>query len=302
MQEITEKKVKLGSATLAYFERNTHLKNMGPTLLFVHATGFHARVWDKIINSIGDFHSVSIDQRGHGRSQKLPITHWDEVVTDTEEFIEKLELENLIGVGHSMGGHALIGASATLGQSFKKIIAIDPVIPEPNSFQEQNSPLFEDVTDHPIAKRRNEFSSVEEMMDRLRGKGSYGIFDPEIFKDYCKHGLLKNETGSGYHLACPPHIEASVYSSSRTNAKIYDSLEKIRFPVLIIRAKERQPGKQAMDFSTSPTWPELVKQFKNGKEIYFPDNTHFLPMEIPDKIIEILKIEIAEVVTLFGTD
>ena len=58
------------------------------------------------------------------------------------------------------------------------------------------------------------------MIDRLRGKGSYGIFDSEVFKDYCKYGLLKNEEGSGYHLACPPDIEASVYSSSRTNAKI----------------------------------------------------------------------------------
>ena len=57
-----------------------------------------------------------------------------------------------------------------------------------------------------------------------------------------------------------------------------------------------------MDFSTSPTWPELVNQFENGKEIYFPNNTHFLPMEIPEKIIEILKIEIAEVATQFSAD
>ena len=297
MQDIAEKKVRLDSATLAYFERNTHLRSKGPTLLFVHATGFHGRVWDKIINSIGKFHSISIDQRGHGRSEKLRITHWDEVVSDTEQFIEKLELTNLIGVGHSMGGHALIGAGATLEQRFQKIIAIDPVIPEPNSFQEQNSALFEDVRDHPIAKRRSEFASVEEMMDRLKDKGSYGIFDPEIFDDYCRYGLLKNEEGPGYHLACPPDIEASVYSSSRTNAKIYDSLKKIKFPVPIIRAKEREPGKQVMDFSTSPTWKELANQFKNGREIYFPDNTHFLPMEIPEKIIEILNSEIAEVVT-----
>ena len=75
-----------------------------------------------------------------------------------------------------------------------------------------------------------------------------------------------------------------------------------QIPSLNHQSKERQPGKQAMDFSTSPSWPELVKLLKTCNEIYFPDNTHFLPMEIPDKIIEILKIEIAEVVTLFGTD
>ncbi|MBA58051.1 MAG: alpha/beta hydrolase [Gammaproteobacteria bacterium] len=294
IQEGVEKSITLSSARLSYFERNAHLKTKGPTLLFVHATGFHARVWDKIINALGEHHSISLDQRGHGQSEKLKISHWDEVVSDTEEFIKELELKNLVAIGHSMGGHALIGAAASTPSKFKKIIAIDPVIPDPDSFQQQNSVLLEEIDNHPIAKRRDQFSSLEEMMERLKNKGSYGIFDPEIFEDYCRYGLIKNPDGPGYSLACPPEIEASVYSSSRTNAKIYESLKTLSFPVLIVRAKERDPSKETMDFSSSPTWKNLVNEFQNAREIYFPKNTHFLPMEIPEKITEIINTEISE--------
>jgi hypothetical protein len=43
-----------------------------------------------------------------------------------------------------------------------------------------------------------------------------------------------------------------------------------------------------MDFSSSPTWPELVKEFRYGREIHFPEHTHFLPMEIPDRVAELI--------------
>jgi hypothetical protein len=39
-----------------------------------------------------------------------------------------------------------------------------------------------------------------------------------------------------------------------------------------------------MDFSWSPTWPALVHEFRNGREIYFADRTHFLPLEIPERV------------------
>ena len=47
-----------------------------------------------------------------------------------------------------------------------------------------------------------------------------------------------------------------------------------------------------MDFSSSPTWPKLASEFSNGREIYFADKTHFLPMEIPEEITKIIAQEI----------
>ena len=130
------------------------------------------------------------------------------------------------------------------------------------------------------------------MAERLKPKGSFGLFDPEMLMDYCRHGLLPNEKGKGYVLACPPQIEASVYMSSRSNHDIYNAVRSLSLPVLILRAKEPAKDRNVMDFSSSPTWPKLVSEFQNGREIHFADRTHFLPMEIPEEITKIIAQEI----------
>ena len=130
------------------------------------------------------------------------------------------------------------------------------------------------------------------MAERLIDKGSYRVFDPEMFRDYCEYGLLPNPEGQGYVLACPPEIEASIYMSSRSNGKIYDAVRSIDLPVLVLRAKAITKDRDPLDFSFSPTWPGLAAAFKRGKEIHFPENTHFLPMELPDRITAIIKNEL----------
>ena len=290
--DCVEKSTVVNGIKLTYFERGIAFRNLKPSLLFLHATGFHARIWDKIINNLGNHHVIAVDQRGHGRSEKRKIQHWGEFVTDTSELIKQLDLVNIIGIGHSMGAHALIGAAGNLEERFNRLIAIDPVIPEESAYHEQSSEFVESTEDQPTARRRNEFDSPETMAERLVNKGSYSIFDPDMFKDYCRYGLLPNDKGKGYVLACPPEIEASVYMTSRSNADIYAAVRSIDIPVLVLRAKELAADQDPTDFSVSPTWPSLVNEFKNGREIHFPNNTHFLPMELPDKITAIIQSEL----------
>ncbi len=290
--ECLEKNAVVNGVRLTYFERGIAFRGQGPTLLFVHATGFHARVWDRIINDLGDFHSISIDQRGHGRSEKKKIYHWNEVITDVAEFIAQLDLNNILAIGHSMGAHALIGAAAGMQDRFKRIVAIDPVIPEEVAYQSDAPAAFESAEEHPTAKRRNQFDSPEEMAERLLPKGSFSVFDKDMLMDYCRYGLLPNQNGKGYVLACPPEVEASVYVSARSNREIYNAIRSLDTPVLILRAKEPPADRDLMDFSASPTWPGLVNEFKQGREIYYPEHTHFLPMEIPDQVTAIIRDEI----------
>ena len=291
--QVLEKNAVVNGIRMTYFERGMSFRGKRPTLLFAHATGFHGRIWDKIINNLGDYHSISIDQRGHGRSEKKVIQHWDDVIQDTAELIEQLDLAGAIGIGHSMGAHVLLGAAAVTGQRIGRIVAIDPVVMAPEVYTGDHPHAFDGLDQHPTAKRRNEFDSPEEMAERLKGKGSYGIFDPDMLMDYCRYGLLPNPKGRGYVLACPPEIEASVYMASRSNHDIHESIRKLDIPVLILRAREPSPDRDVMDFSVSPTWPGLVKELKHGREIHFADHTHFLPMEIPEQITDIIKEEIA---------
>ena len=297
LDDFIEKKAHVNGINLTYFERGRAHRDAGPTLLFAHATGFHARIWDKIVRQFPDCHVVSLDQRGHGRSEKKRVEHWSQLIADLSGLIATLDLQQLVGVGHSMGGHAMIGAAGAQEDRFRCVVAIDPVILPETAYHEEIPGLKEWTPEtHPTAKRRREFASPEEMADRLRPKGSYGIFDPDILLDYCRYGLVPNETGTGYLLACPPEVEASIYLSSRSNHGIYDLVRTLEVPVVVVRAKEpAKPGKTGeTDFASSPTWPGLAAEFRNARDVHYPDKTHFLPMQIPDEIARLIREEIED--------
>lgn len=286
MPEPQLRKIQVNGAQLAYFERNQP-DAAKPTLLFIHATGFHGRVWDRIVEPFQDHHSIALELRGHGRSEKLKIDHWRVVGEDTAGVIRALKLSNLIGVGHSMGAHAMVEAAAATG-AFARMVLLDPTIAEPEAYAR---PPDLDGDAHPVARRRNKFASVEEMMERLANKSAFPVFDRQTFRDYCEYGLVA-APGGGLQLACPPEVEASIYTSNRSNAAIFDSVAAIDAPVLIFRAKAPPGERGLMDFASSPTWPGLVGRFRQGREIHRPDVTHFIPMQIPDEVIRIIRQEI----------
>ena len=169
---------------------------------------------------------------------------------------------------------------------------IDPVIAAPENYGDPPQlPIFEGGV-HPAAKRKNSFSSPQEMAERLLQRGAYHLFERRMLDDYCEHGLIRQESGE-YQLACPPEIEASVYMAARSNGVVYDSVRALDIPVLIMRAQLPPEDRSAMDFASSPTWPGLVNEFKHGREIHYADTTHFIPMQIPDEVVRVLREEVA---------
>lgn len=283
------RKIRVNGAQLAYFERNRPEPGQ-PTLLFVHATGFHGRIWDRVIEPLQGHHSIALEQRGHGRSEKVKVQHWKVVGQDVAALVHTLDVKDIIGIGHSMGAHALVQAAAD-SDAFARLVLLDPTIMTPELYQGPRLPLELEGGMHPAAKRRNHFASVEEMMQRLATKSAFPLFDPQVFRDYCQHGLVPARDG-GLQLACPPEIEASVYMASRSNPDILASVAALDLPVLVMRAKAPEGERGIMDFASSPTWPGLAGHFKHGREIHRPDITHFIPMQIPDEVSALITKEI----------
>jgi lipase len=280
-----EHRVQVNGVELAYFEWRPELRDREAPILLTHATGFHARVWDQMIRHLGERHIISVDQRGHGRSQNTEITHWEVFGRDLAAFVGELDLRDVLGVGHSMGGHAMTEAAAAYPDRFRRLVLIDPVIASPDDYREGGW-MIASLGDqkHPTAKRKNRFASVDEMFQRFRDRKPYSYFDPSALRDHCQYALLPAPEGEGYVLACPPEIEASIYMTSRTNAAVYDSIRVLEIPVLILRAKGPPDERDVMDFASSPTWPGLVHEFQDGREVHLAEHTHFLPMEAPELV------------------
>lgn len=257
----------------------------GEPLLLVHATGFHARCWDQVINRLGNRKIYAVETRGHGRSDNFePPEEWATFGDDLVELVEKLDLKNVTAVGHSMGGHLLVHAAALLPERFKQLLIIDPVIISLERLAAR--PNWDG--DHPAARRRNQWASADEMYEAFKDREPFSGWDKTVLKDYCDFGLLPSEEGDWLELACPPNIEGAIYLSSG-GEKIHSKLSQVKCPVRILRARERTADDSPFDFRPSPTWPELVDQFESGSERYLPTHTHFIPMEDPGLVADEIK-------------
>ena len=250
-----------------------------PPLLFAHATGFHGRLWDTIIRALPGRRAYALDLRGHGRSGKpAPPYHWRSFGEDVAGMARALGLRGAIGIGHSSGGYATVLAAALAPAVFRSVLAIDPTIFSPERYSEPK--LDASFT----LRRKNHFVSPEEMIGRFRERPPFARWKPDILRDYCRFGLLP-ENGH-FVLACPPAVEASIYAESNApESDIYKEIATVTQPVTVLRASViRRPG--AVNLSASPTAPDLACKFRNGRDVPLLDQSHFIPMEVPERVIE----------------
>lgn len=283
-----EHRLSVAGGDLCWFEWGASSPDR-PSILFVHATGFHARCWDQVVAALPvGTHVIAPDLRGHGRSYRpASLGNWAETGDDLLPLLDALPARQLIGAGHSMGGVCLVRAAAQRAGRFARLVLIDPVIFAPEYYAEHQRDVG-DPDAHFVAKRRNHWTSAAEMIERFAGRFPYSGWDPAVLADYCTHGLVPRSDGDGYELACPPRLEASAYLGSAA-FNPHTAAATIDCAVTVIRARSGTPAGQ-LDFSLSPTWPGTASTFRHGTDLHWSDCTHFIPMEAP-----------ARIASLFGT-
>jgi pimeloyl-ACP methyl ester carboxylesterase len=233
-------------------------------------------VWDAIIARFPEHPAHAIDLRGHGQTGGGPVEDWRVLAQDVAAFLAQAGISGAVGIGHSMGAHTLLQVAADNPGRFARLVLFDPVILAPE-FYAPDEPLYSADNPHPAIRRKRDFASPEAMIERFRERDPYNLFDPRVFEDYCRHGLVPAPSGEGMELACAPEDEASVYASSRSNPGILEAAKHVAIPVLVVRALHTTLN----DFKSSPTWPELAKVLPQGTDLYRPDMTHFHPFQDP---------------------
>ncbi len=274
---------------LAWHEWRRALRGRGPTVLMVHATGFHARVWDQVVAGLPDCHLISLDLRGHGRSDTTAIAGWHQFGDDVAAVMADLGLTRVIGVGHSMGAHALVQATALDPGRLARLVLVDPSILVPDTYR---GFVVDPNRSHPVSGRTSRFASVQAMVDRFARRAPYARFTPAALRDYCQHGLVPAPDGDGLVLACAPATEAQIYLSTRDSDAIFGWIAQVNQPVLVVRGKQPTPDRDPFDYSFSPTWPALAGAFADGRDCFLPQESHFLPMENPALMASLIRDEI----------
>ncbi len=261
------------------------------TVFLAHATGFHARCWDKVVDLLPrDWRVLALETRGHGRSQKHPPFVWARFVQDLLLCTRQLGVKQAIGVGHSMGGHCVAQAAASDQTLFERLVLVDPVIFEESHYLVEHEPIRPE--DHPVSRRKGHFDSWREMYERFKDRHPYSLWRRDILEDYCRYGVVDNPRG-GVDLACPGVVEAAVYVNNFSN-NIHQWLDKISAPTVVLRAPSGSVNAVEQNFAASPTWPGLADAMPNARDFYLPHLTHFIPMQEPELVAAYIRGDVVD--------
>jgi len=99
----------------------------GPALLFLAGLGTTAHIFDQFAPRFVDkFHVLALTRRGHGESD-YPDTGYDldTLIEDIRQFLDTLQIDQVILVGHSMAGLELSHFAAVYPQRVLKLVYLD---------------------------------------------------------------------------------------------------------------------------------------------------------------------------------
>jgi pimeloyl-ACP methyl ester carboxylesterase len=134
------------------------------------------------------FRVFTLDQRNHGRSPHSPEMNYDAMAQDIANFCSQLNLENIILMGHSMGGKTAMQVAVNHPEILSKLIVADIA---PKAYKAAHTKYFE-------AFKSIDFSAIE---SRKEAEEAFAKFESNTG---IRLFLLKNlqKAEKGYELKC----------------------------------------------------------------------------------------------------
>jgi len=173
-----KKKIKIGSLELSYLENNID----GLPILFIHGNSLDADLFAKQFTDPGleNYRLIAIDMPGHGNSQRSENPEKDysvgRYIHILNEFLHQKKIQEVLLVGHSLGGHLCIH----LAEIFTKVKGLlitgtpplkfppnigEAFLPNPviaNAFKPDLSPMeLEDLTRAYLSEDSSFFDKVK---------------------------------------------------------------------------------------------------------------------------------------------
>lgn len=234
----------------------------GRLIVFMHGITANAAVWDPILLALSDaFHVVSIDQRGHGHSDK-PAAGYEaaDYVRDVMQLVEVMGDDQAVIVGHSLGARNAIVAGATKPDKIAGIVAID------------FTPFIEDevfdALDARVKGGARPFRSHADIVAYLADR--YPLMPKDAVERRARHGYVAAD-GGFKPLADPLAMAATVVG---LRADLERALRDVRRPMLLVRGAESK--------LVSPRAFERTLRLRSDVEsLIVPDVDHYVPEEAP---------------------
>jgi 2-(acetamidomethylene)succinate hydrolase len=234
----------------------------GRLIVFMHGITANAAVWEPILLGLSDdFHVVSIDQRGHGHSDK-PASGYRaaDYVRDVMQLIDIMGSGQALIVGHSLGARNAIVAGATMPEKLAGIVAID------------FTPFIEDevfdALDMRVRGGDRPFGSYADIVAYLADR--YPLMPKDAVERRAHHGYAVRD-GSFTALADPAAMAETVVGL-RTDLE--GAIRDVKPPMLLIRGAESK-------LVSSRAFDRTLQLRADVESLVVPGVDHYVPEEAP---------------------
>ena len=246
-----------------------------PVLAFSHATGFCKEVWKPAVDAVRAsgtaLPAVAWDYRCHGDAPTVEgELDWWMFAEDVWSVLA--ERGPCVGIGHSMGGAALVMAELAHPGLFAALLLIEPIIIPGPRVRWEDGPLAVAAR-----KRKASLESRDAALDNYRGRGGFATWTQEALEAYVEGGFRSHPDGT-LTLKCRPDREAEVFSASLMHGA-FDRLGELGCPVRIIAG-------EVTDTHPHAVLEQYESVISDVSTAILPGTTHFIPMERPDLVAD----------------
>jgi pimeloyl-ACP methyl ester carboxylesterase len=228
-----------------------------PALVFVHGWSCDRSYWSRQIDHFAGRHEVvAIDLAGHGESGAgRPAWTVPAFGGDVVAVIEKLDLRDLVLIGHSLGGDVIVEVALALPDLVAGLVWVDTYATLGGSRTQ------EEIDEFVQPFRDNFVTAARAFVQRMFVPGS----DPDLVEQVV-----------GDMSSAPPEIAVGVMEHAVANDDaILAALRELRAPLVAINPDYRPTDIEALG--------------RHGvKAVLMPGVGHFLMMENPDTFNHLL--------------
>lgn len=270
------------TATLDSLEISYIKEGVGEqTLVFVHGLSSNSDAWSKNIETLKkDYTCIALDLPGYGKSSKpnavYTPTYFSEVIY---QFIQKLNLKNIVLIGHSMGGQASIKYVTTYPSEVEKLILMAPAGLE--QFSETNVVIMKSFFTPELVK-----NTSDEQIEKNYALNFY-VQPEEVTKMITDRKNIKEASDFDAHCSA---IVKSVYGM--LDDSVYSDLEAISQKTLVIFGDKDQliPNRYFNPTITTEDVGRIAtEKIKNISVAFIKDAGHFVQFEKPEETNILIK-------------
>ncbi len=257
----------------------------GRPLILLHGLASNAHIWDYVAPTLTQYFRVfALNQRSHGLTDRAPAGYdFPSITRDLHAFIEALDLQRPILVGHSWGGSTVLHYATLRPAVAAGIVLVDGGFSEMNSVPGLTWEKAEQMLMPPALDGMPREAFVERMKDWMG----------EMYSDETAHIILASfiitpDDTIERKLPTPHHMQIARAIYEQKTSELY---ARLRCPALLCPAVPPAPrddrAEQFLERKRAGV-AHAEQTHAQVKTIWFEDTVHDIPLHRPTQLAQVI--------------